>query len=124
MTEETRPPTAPGDIDVHFVALVNLLAQMSAQLLQEGRVAEARGLIDGLAALEIKTKGNLVDAEGGLLSSVLYQLRMAAVSAKEKTAEDDEGEAEEPAGGGEGDGPAEEPGRAGEGDETRKDGGS
>ena len=55
---------------------------------------------------------------------MLYQLRMAAVSAKEKTAEDGEGEAEEPAGGGEGDEAAEEPGRAAGGDETRKDGGS
>ena len=41
----------------------------------------ARQTIDILAMLEEKTKGNLTDAEAELLTSILYQLRVAFVDA-------------------------------------------
>lgn len=39
----------------------------------------ARQTIDILAMLEEKTRGNLTEAEGELLTSILYQLRVAFV---------------------------------------------
>ncbi len=95
MTEETQAPEE-GEIDIRFVALVNLLAQMSAQLIENGRVTEARGLIDGLTALDAKTKGNLVEAESRMLESALYQLRMAVVTKKEEEGKGAEGAADGP----------------------------
>ena len=41
----------------------------------------ARQTIDILVMLEEKTKGNLTDAESELLTSILYQLRVAFVDA-------------------------------------------
>ena len=42
----------------------------------------AKHLIDVLGMLETKTKGNLDDAEGKLLSSLIYDLRVAFVDAQ------------------------------------------
>ena len=43
----------------------------------------ARQTIDTLELLQEKTQGNLTDEEAKLLQSVLYELRMAFVSARE-----------------------------------------
>ncbi len=44
----------------------------------------ARHLIDVLAMLELKTKNNLDEAEGKLLASLIYDLRVAFVDAQPK----------------------------------------
>jgi hypothetical protein len=44
----------------------------------------ARALIDVLGMLEVKTKGNLNEAEGKLLASLIYDLRVAYVDAQNK----------------------------------------
>lgn len=44
----------------------------------------ARHLIDVLAMLEAKTKGNLDEAERKLLASLIYDLRVAFVDAQSK----------------------------------------
>lgn len=44
----------------------------------------ARHLIDVLAMLEAKTKGNLDEAERKLLASLIYDLRVAFVDAQAK----------------------------------------
>jgi hypothetical protein len=46
----------------------------------EAQLALAQQTIDILAMLEEKTQGNLKDEEAQLLSSVLYQVRMAFVN--------------------------------------------
>ena len=46
----------------------------------------ARHLIDVLAMLEAKTKGNLEEAETKLLQSLIYDLRVAFVDAQKKQA--------------------------------------
>jgi hypothetical protein len=45
----------------------------------------ARHLIDVLAMLETKTKGNLEEAEHKLLASLIYDLRVAYVDAQNAT---------------------------------------
>ena len=44
----------------------------------------AKHLIDVLAMLEVKTKGNLEEAEGRLLASLIYDLRVAFVDAQQQ----------------------------------------
>lgn len=44
----------------------------------------ARHLIDVLGMLEVKTKGNLEEAEQKLLQSLIYDLRVAYVDAQKK----------------------------------------
>lgn len=65
--------------DAAFAGLVLLLREIAHGLLREGRAAEGRGLIDGIAALRAKTKGNLLEEEERFLSDVVYDLQMAAV---------------------------------------------
>ena len=48
----------------------------------EGGLALAQQSIDILTMLETKTAGNLTDEESALLTSVLYQTRLAYVEAK------------------------------------------
>ena len=48
----------------------------------EGSLELAKQSIDILTMLEDKTAGNLTDEEAALLTSVLYQTRMAYVDAK------------------------------------------
>ena len=47
-------------------------------------IESARYLIDVLAVLEQKTKGNLEEAETKLLQSLIYDLRVAFVDAQKK----------------------------------------
>jgi hypothetical protein len=74
-----------------FVAMVSFLASnvyaalgvdpMTGERLQRREPAAARQMIDWLAALEQKTRGNLSFEESDLLSRILYELRMVYVEA-------------------------------------------
>lgn len=50
-------------------------------------LAMAKHLIDTLGILETKTQGNLTSEESQMLSSVLYQLRMAFVAVRRQLAQ-------------------------------------
>jgi hypothetical protein len=66
------------------MALTFLLRQMAGQLIEDGQVQEARGFVDILETLQLKTKGNVGSEEEKLFESVLYELRMAVVRGKDK----------------------------------------
>lgn len=70
--------------DAAFAGLVLLLREIAHGLLREGRSAEAGGIIDGIAALRAKTKGNLLDEEERFLSDVVYDLQMTALKGPDK----------------------------------------
>jgi len=83
-------PTALGPVDfsTHVLSLASTaliaLGQMAAPD-DEDRPMDletARHLIDVLAMLEQKTKGNLDEAEQKLLASLIYDLRVAYVDAQ------------------------------------------
>ncbi|MEZ4365903.1 MAG: DUF1844 domain-containing protein [Kofleriaceae bacterium] len=87
---ETPPPSGPlGPIDFS----THILSLASSAMVALGRVPApdgashpvdletARHLIDVLAVLEHKTRGNLDDSEQKLLASLLYDLRVAFVDA-------------------------------------------
>jgi len=84
------PPVALGPVDfsTHVLSLASsaliALGQMPAP---DGEAhpldfETARHLIDVLAMLEVKTKGNLDEAESKLLASLVYDLRVAFVDAR------------------------------------------
>ncbi len=73
--------------DAAFAGLVLLLREIAHGLLREGRAAEGRGIIDGIASLRVKTKGNLLEEEERFLSDVIYGLQMAAVRAADRGAD-------------------------------------
>ncbi|MEP6863900.1 MAG: DUF1844 domain-containing protein [Deltaproteobacteria bacterium] len=85
MADQT--PAAPVDFSTHVLSLASTaliaLGKMPAPDGQPHPVdlETARHLIDVLAMLEVKTKGNLEEAEGRLLASLVYDLRVAAVDA-------------------------------------------
>ena len=77
--------------DATFSVLVQTLATQAALFLSDERDPEtgeslrqldlAKHHVDLLAVLEEKTKGNLTPEEKRLLDTVLYELRMAYISA-------------------------------------------
>ena len=81
---------APVDFSTHVLSLA------STALISLGKIPTPDGqqhpldletahhLIDVLAMLETKTKGNLDEAEGKLLASLVYDLRVAYVDAQPK----------------------------------------
>ena len=85
-------PVALGPIDFS----THVLSLASTALIALGRMPgpdgkphpleldTAKHLIDVLAMLEQKTKGNLDEAEGKLLASLIYDLRVAYVDAQPK----------------------------------------
>lgn len=90
--ESSKPPpkaaradsTAPSRTSQEFLELVAMLAQNAEFLLlgadgMPARPAEARRVIDWLAALEQKTAGNLSADEQKVLSDLVFQLRTAYV---------------------------------------------
>lgn len=91
MAEQT-PPVALGPIDFS----THVLSLASSALIALGKMPDpdgaphpvdletARHLIDVLAMLETKTKGNLDEAEQKLLASLIYDLRVAYVDAQPK----------------------------------------
>ena len=91
MAEQT-PPVALGPIDfsTHILSLASTaliaLGKMPAPdgAVQAVDLETAKHLIDVLAMLETKTKGNLDEAETKLLASLIYDLRVAYVDAQPK----------------------------------------
>jgi Domain of unknown function (DUF1844) len=87
-----EPPVAPAPVDF----TTHVLSLASTALISLGQMPEpdgaqhpldlegARHLIDVLAMLEQKTKGNLDEAEQKLLASLLYDLHIAFVDAQHK----------------------------------------
>src|SRR5262245_54542797 len=92
MAEPQTPPVALGPIDfsTHILSLASsaliALGQMPAPegTQQPVDLETAKHLIDVLAMLETKTKGNLDEAETKLLASLIYDLRVAYVDAQPK----------------------------------------
>jgi hypothetical protein len=84
--------TAPVDFSTHVLSLASTaLIALGKMPAPDGQplavdLETARHLIDVLAMLEIKTKGNLVEAEQKLLASLVYDLRVAAVDAQHAAA--------------------------------------
>jgi hypothetical protein len=91
MAEQT-PPVALGPIDfsTHILSLASsALIALGKMPTPEGTdhpvdLETAKHLIDVLAMLETKTKGNLDEAETKLLASLIYDLRVAYVDAQPK----------------------------------------
>jgi hypothetical protein len=85
-------PVAPAPVDFS----THVLSLASTALIALGKmpgpdgtshpldIETARHLIDVLAMLEQKTKGNLDEAETKLLASLIYDLRVAFVDAQPK----------------------------------------
>jgi hypothetical protein len=92
MADPQTPPVALGPIDFS----THILSLASSALIALGKMPDpdgsahpvdletARHLIDVLAMLEAKTKGNLDEAEQKLLASLIYDLRVAYVDAQPK----------------------------------------
>ena len=81
---------APVDFSTHVLSLASTamiaLGTMKApeDLDHPIDLETARHLIDVLAMLEIKTKGNLDETETKLLQSLIYDLRVAFVDAQKQ----------------------------------------
>ena len=86
---EPEPPAAAGEPRSEFARIVSSLATTAYSALglladpaagaRHRDLAVARQMIDWLAVLEEKTRGNLSFEESDLLSRVLYELRLAYV---------------------------------------------
>jgi hypothetical protein len=85
----------PADTPITFASFVLSLAATAAVHFgdltdpatgqaHEPDLAAATQLIDILAMLEQKTRGNLTDSEERLLSQALYELRLRHVTAREQ----------------------------------------
>jgi hypothetical protein len=89
MAEQPVAP-APVDFSTHVLSLASTaLIALGKMPGPDGKphpvdVETARYLIDVLAMLEVKTKGNLDEAEQKLLASLVYDLRVAFVDAQPK----------------------------------------
>jgi Domain of unknown function (DUF1844) len=85
----TRSP-APVDFSMHVLSLASTaLIALGKMPPPDGKplpidVETARHLIDVLAMLADKTKGNLDESESKLLASLVYDLRVAFVDAQPK----------------------------------------
>ncbi|HEY1556239.1 MAG TPA: DUF1844 domain-containing protein [Kofleriaceae bacterium] len=90
MADSETPPVALGPIDFS----THVLSLASSAMIALGKMPDpdgkphpidletARHLIDVLAMLETKTKGNLDQTESKLLASLVYDLRVAYVDAQ------------------------------------------
>jgi hypothetical protein len=85
---EQGPSLQPVDFSTHVLSLASTaLIALGKMPAPDGdahpiELETARHLIDVLAMLEQKTKGNLDEAEGKLLASLIYDLRVAYVDAQ------------------------------------------
>jgi hypothetical protein len=82
VTDDQTPPPPPTDIKTSplFLELIAMLAQQSELMLVgaddlPAQPEQARRLIDYLAVIEEKSKGNLSAEEAKALSAVVFQLR-------------------------------------------------
>lgn len=83
-TEPAPPPASERPADgaeprTQFASFVEFLAINASSALQHGNPRVAQQMIDWLAILEHKTRGNLSFEESNFLSGVLYELRLAFV---------------------------------------------
>lgn len=82
----------PIDFSTHVLSLASTaLIALGKMPAPDGQphpvdIETARHLIDVLAMLETKTKGNLDEAETKLLSSLIYDLRVGFVDAQKTAA--------------------------------------
>ena len=80
----------PVDFSTHILSLASTaLIALGKMPAPDGAqhpldLETARHLVDVLAMLEAKTKGNLDDTEQKLLQSLIYDLRVAYVDAQKK----------------------------------------
>lgn len=87
MADQSVAP-APVDFSTHVLSLASTaLIALGKMPAPDGMdhpldLETARHLIDVLAMLEAKTKGNLDEAETKLLASLVYDLRVAFVDAQ------------------------------------------
>ncbi len=83
-------PVGPVDFSTHVLSLASsALISLGKMPAPDGQphpldLDMAKHLIDVLAMLEAKTKGNLDEAEAKLLASLIYDLRVAYVDANGK----------------------------------------
>lgn len=90
--EAREAQIAPHEVDfsTHILSLASsALISLGKMPLPGGEAMEtdleaAKALIDVIGMLEVKTKGNLDDAEQKLLQSLLYDLRVAYVDAQKQ----------------------------------------
>ena len=90
--EEPRAPLHAVDFSTHVLSLASSALISLGQMPAPGAAADdveidletAKHLIDVIAMLETKTKGNLDESEQKLLQSLLYDLRVAYVDASKK----------------------------------------
>lgn len=88
MADQPQVALDPVDFSTHVLSLASTaliaLGKMPAPdgETQELDLETARHLIDVLGMLEVKTKGNLDEAEQKLLASLIYDLRVAYVDAQ------------------------------------------
>ncbi|HUS27928.1 MAG TPA: DUF1844 domain-containing protein [Kofleriaceae bacterium] len=89
MADQSMAP-APVDFSTHVMSLASTaLIALGKMPAPDGEshpidLETARHLIDVLAMLEAKTKGNLDEAETKLLASLVYDLRVAFVDAQKQ----------------------------------------
>jgi hypothetical protein len=89
---DPKPPTSEGSCKppaLSFGTFILSLAQSALAEIQQARgeaarehLEMARGSIDVLELLECKTRGNLTEEEAELLTALLYEVRMAWLSAR------------------------------------------
>jgi len=88
MADEPHVALGPVDFSTHILSLAStaLIALHKMPAPEDADLPldleTARHLIDVLAMLEQKTKGNLEEAEQKLLGSLIYDLRVAYVDAE------------------------------------------
>lgn len=88
MADQAPVAPAPVDFSTHVLSLASTaLIALDKMPAPDGSthpldLETARHLIDVLAMLEAKTKGNLDEAETKLLASLVYDLRVAFVDAQ------------------------------------------
>jgi hypothetical protein len=84
----TGGPVGPVDFSTHVLSLASTaLISLGKMAPPDGEPHEidletAKHLIDVLGMLEVKTRGNLDEAEQKLLASLTYDLRVAYVDAQ------------------------------------------
>jgi hypothetical protein len=62
-----------------LLAVAHLLGEMAVQALRQGEMEAARGLVDCVETLRVKTEGNIGADERRVLDEVLHQLRLAVL---------------------------------------------
>ena len=88
MPDQSPVALGPVDFSTHVLSLASsALVALGKMPAPDGKphpvdLDTARHLIDVLAMLEQKTKGNLDEAEQKLLASLVYDLRVAFVDAQ------------------------------------------